>query len=129
MTLVVLTAAPAANGWVEVHLIGDGGKPDGALVLPAGPVLLPRQARVKLDSAGSATVELRPTSGLTPAGMVYRATFTGNGTKEDLTFGGFSGVGPVNAGDYRVSLPSDIVFEDGGGAVTGGGGIQDGGGA
>lgn len=109
MTLVTLKADPAAFGWVEVSLIGANGKEDGAVDLTDGTVLLPKQARVKLDATGSATVALRPTAQLTPAGTVYRATFTGSGTKEGLTFAGFTGLGPVNATSFVVDPPGALA--------------------
>lgn len=109
MTLVNLRATPAAKGWVEVWLIGSAGTPSGGLDLAADQVLLERVARVQLDATGLATVELKPTSGITPAGMVYRADFNAGGVKESLVFAGFSGVGPVEAVDFVVDVPGALA--------------------
>lgn len=129
MTLVTLRATPAAKGWVDVSFVGPDGKTIGAIDPTTKQVLLDRPYRVQLDADGLATVELKPTSAVDPPGTLYRADFHAGRVQESLLFGGFTGSGPVEATDHKVKLPADIVFEDGGGAVTGAGGVQDGGGA
>lgn len=108
MTLVTLRAEPAAAGRVEVWLLGDNGT-SGALDLTGGAVLLDRVVRTQLDANGEATVELIPTAELTPAGTVYRADFSAGGVKESLVFGGFTGLGPVEATDYVVDPPGALA--------------------
>lgn len=135
MTAVVLKSKHPipgnAYGKVTVWLIGAGGAPDGAVDLDEHAVVPRNIGTWSVPGSGEVTVELDPTSELTPAGMVYRADFkkVGSGQVEQLLFAGFTGAGPVYATDHIVDPPTTLtVIYDGGNAGTIGT-LEDGGGA